>query len=731
WFTNLYPLKLTAYESIADTIIASKETLREVPDKGIGFAAFNCQQLQECLPTISFNYLGQLDSGDTQAQLWQLNPDDCGQTIHPDNHSGLHLNIFGAVHNAQLQFTLESQLMPSQTATFCQAFETALVAVVNQAVFMAKVGGEQTASDYPLDNFTTAHLNTLRQRYDIEAIFAATSLQQGFVSHHLSQPDDDAYRMQMQIDYHHDLDIERYQQAWLLASLKYPILRTAFDWHGGDGNAIVQVISKGASIGELHFNCVDLSEESPQQQSQTISQLQQAERAKPFDLSQPGLLRFTVVKRGPSFYSLIKTEHHSISDGWSGPLLMAKVHQYYDQLVAGITPQENPDSAYIEAQHYYRQQQGEVEQYWAKARQKWSGANDINLLLSQPLDLSQSHRLQRPASGQMVIAGDLYQQLKTTCQGLGVTLNVAVQFAWHKLLHCYSQDQQTIVGTTVSGRDIGVSGIESSVGLYINTLPLLMDWSAPKDNIASQLQALQQDIAALNRYCAVNLAQLQSHNQYNNHGERLFHTLLVFENYPQLAGQPQGLAANATIVNTIEKNDYPLSVTAYQQPDHLALNLHFDLSWLSKPHGERLLRQLRQILAHVADSPQSVHQAISLVDPQERALLHSRVKRDERPWPQTLTLVQLFSQQVQLTPDNSALIYQGERISYAQLDKRSNQLARVIQSQYLAVNQQPISADTLIALYQDCGPALVISILAVLKTGGAYVPISTDYPRQR
>ncbi|WP_340613209.1 condensation domain-containing protein [Xenorhabdus thailandensis] len=111
------------------------------------------------------------------------------------------------------------------------------------------------------------------------------------------------------------------------------------------------------------------------------------------------------------------------------------------------------------------------------------------------------------------------------CREQGITLNVVLQFAWHKLLHSYTGDEQTIVGTTVSGRDVPVDGIESSVGLYINTLPLMVQWDNNR-SVISVLQAIQKDIAALNSHSAVSLASLQSD------GERLFHSLLVFENYP-------------------------------------------------------------------------------------------------------------------------------------------------------------------------------------------------------
>ena len=125
----------------------------------------------------------------------------------------------------------------------------------------------------------------------------------------------------------------------------------------------------------------------------------------------------------------------------------------------------------------------------------------------------------------LVIKGDLYSRLNNLTRDLGITTNTLLQFVWHKLIQIYTQDPSTIVGTTVSGRDIPIDGIESSVGLYINTLPLRIDW----DNdltVKEQLVYAHTQINNLSIHSHISLAELQSNS------ERLFHSLFVYENYP-------------------------------------------------------------------------------------------------------------------------------------------------------------------------------------------------------
>ncbi|MCJ8271072.1 MAG: amino acid adenylation domain-containing protein, partial [Psychrosphaera sp.] len=390
------------------------------------------------------------------------------------------------------------------------------------------------------------------------------------------------------------------------------------------------------------------------------------------------------------------------------------VHGYYDALLQGRTPTVEVDTAYLNTQAYYQNHQAQLNLHWHDVH--FEQANDINALLGQTIDLSQAQVLDNPCAQTLTVSAKTSAVLKASCREQEVTLNVAAQFAWHKLLHIYTQDAQTIVGTTVSGRDMPVEGIESSVGLYINTLPLAVNWS---DNatIAQMLADIHQNMALLNTYSAVDLAKLQ------HQSERLFHSLFVFENYPTPVAS-SGIEQQMTIRQGIEKVDYPLSVLAYENEGSLNITLNYDPQWLSDEQAQRLLNQLYLILTAVANNPALKHHNIELISDSERQQLMAWNQTDA-PYPQDKTLHQVFEEQVKKTPDNIALVFEGKSLTYHALNSQANQLAHVIQSQHA------IKPDTCVALYLDRSLATVISILAVLKAGGAYVPISPDYPKTR
>ncbi|WP_415839197.1 condensation domain-containing protein, partial [Pseudoalteromonas maricaloris] len=132
---------------------------------------------------------------------------------------------------------------------------------------------------------SAARLQYLQKTHDIEALYPASSLQQGFIYYHLNEPDDDAYRVQVLLDYHCALNIAHYRQAWQMASLRFPSLRVCFDWQ----DTLVQIVTSGVSLTDEHFSVVDISQLASDVQEQEIERLQQEARMIGFDLSRPGL----------------------------------------------------------------------------------------------------------------------------------------------------------------------------------------------------------------------------------------------------------------------------------------------------------------------------------------------------------------------------------------------------------------------------------------------------------
>lgn len=732
WFTCLYPVRLSLQSSLNETLIQVKESLRAIPDKGIGFGALGFNR--ETLPLIGFNYLGQFDhrlvpelsdpehstetETETETKLWQLTHDMTGEPVSKHNQRHFLLDFNGGIINGKLHFNLGSRLNNQITQALVTCFKHAVERVVDSAVDQAQQGGQHTPCDYLAPDLSLSRLRTLESRFDIDTIFAANSLQQGFIYHALTAAEDDAYRVQLLIDYQEELDIDCYKQAWRLASLKYPSLRIAFDWDGEP----LQIITRACSLTEEHFTQIDLSHLSLDERDASITSLQVADRKKAFDLSKPGLMRFTIIRHAINRYTVMKTDHHSIKDGWSTPVLWQYVQQTYRALMRGEQPEREVDTAYLETQKWYVTHQQAAKSYWAEQQQTWQGMNNINALLTHPLESMPAKQVNIHKSHALNLPKEELIALKALCKKQAITLNVAVQFAWHKLLHTYTGDSQTIVGTTVSGRNIPITGIESSVGLYINTLPLAVNWTTSA-SVASVLNAIQKSVLELNQYSNIALASLQ------DKGEALFQSLLIFENYP--VNLDENNTQDLSIRAGIEKTDYPLTLTVAEESQGIRFNLDYVEDYLSKQQVSRLLVQLKRILVQLSEHLDKPHETMSLLSHGESQQLLYDWNQTDVTYPRHQSVQQLFEAQVKQSPHAVALVFEGVQLTYAQLNETSNQLAHFLQEQHHVYYQSGFTSNTPIMLYLDRSIDMIVAILAVLKVGAAYVPVSPEYPQAR
>ncbi|WP_025742494.1 non-ribosomal peptide synthetase [Aquimarina pacifica] len=727
WFTSMFPVHIELGTDIGKSIQTIKEQLRKIPNKGIGFGSFAISETtsytQNDLPLISFNYLGQFDKGTKEQLDWQIIPGNSGlQTDHSNSDRNI-ININGLVNDGCLNFYVVTRLGEAITNKLNESLKYHLIQIITHCCEKLKtIGASYSPSDFQTVRLSQQLINNLQNearsnQNSIEHIYPANSLQQGFIYHVISQPEDDAYRVQKLYDYKGNLDVEKYVEAWQYCIAQYPILRTAFNWE----EELIQIVYKK---GALQYTFYDLSNLNTQEEREKrIDAIQKEDRITGFDLTQPTLFRLHIFKHSENYFTILKNEHHSISDGWSLPVLMNSLESYYTQLLEGKEIDIQSDVAYLETQEYIAVQESTKNTYWDTVLKNVDGANNINGLLDIPIDLENYKQVQESKITSIEIKGEDYNRLKKLCKKEGITINIIVQFIWHKLLQVYCNNDYTVVGTTVSGRGLPIEGIENSVGLYINTLPLVIDWNT-ESSILSQLHAIQKSISELNVHSFTNLSSLQ------RKGEQLFHSLLVFENYP-IPKESNLSASKSRIRKSIEKVNYPLGIIAYEYNNTLAIKLNYDGAHLQEAQAKLHLEKMEYVLHQILENPYTNCNKVLLLKEAE----YSKIIHD---WNTTnvygevnQTINDLFEKQVAKTPDAIALAYEGDELTYTELNAKSNQLARYIRDRYATLNGQSLEPDTLIALCTNRSLEMAIGILGILKAGGAYVPIDPMYPQDR
>jgi len=553
WFTSVYPVRLGAAADIGGTIKAVKQNLRQVPDAGLGFGVLQyladgtVRQTLQTLPqaNIGFNYFGQLDA---EAGHFMLAPDSAGDDHDPDAPLPYWLEINAQVSGARLQVRWRysaSQYRRETVQALLEDYRDELLAVIAHCLSGAHGA---TPSDFPLAGLTQAQLDALPLDFaEVEDIYPLSPLQQGLLFHDALAPDTGVYVNQMTLDID-GLDAERFAAAWRRAIAGHAILRTGFLWRDEAGQPL-QVVYKHAPLPLTLLDWRGRPDSGP-----ALQALCAKEHQRGFDPVQAPLQRLVLVRVSDSRYRWVWTCHHILLDGWSSSQLLGEVlDAYVGKPARPATSRYRDYIAWLQAKS-----QVADEEFWRGYLAKLDRPTRLAAVLAgEPGGRRQQHfRLRLDAADS--------QRLQQFANHQKVTLNTVLQAAWAILLQRYCGQDVVVFGATLSGRSPELNGIEQTLGLFINTLPVVAEPAADKP-LAAFLQALQQDNLALREHEHTPLYDIQ--RWAGQAGVSLFDSLLVFENFPidaALANTETGLQFG--IPEHLDNTHYPLTLSVNLKP---------------------------------------------------------------------------------------------------------------------------------------------------------------------
>jgi natural product biosynthesis luciferase-like monooxygenase protein/amino acid adenylation domain-containing protein/non-ribosomal peptide synthase protein (TIGR01720 family) len=723
WFTSMYPVKLEVdSHSLSNTIIQIKEDLRKIPNKGIGYGAiYGYTKL--LLPRVSFNYLGQFDqslaAGHVDNNYWNITGEPSGVSISAENQDINIINVNGAVVNGELNFRIASQLSQSDLDKFCQNFKTQLEAIVEYTTTLDR--SYLTVSD--VDKIINQnYLDRLQANKEITKIYLANSLQQGFIYHVLNQEvEATPNNIQMIYSYNNSLEPELLKTVWQAAVNRYPSLRLRFAWE----DELVQIVDKEQTL-EWYYS--DLCSKNNKDQARIIEELIQTDRQRGYVLTQGNLLRIYLIKQAEERYLCILGSHHGILDGWSNPVLFGFVHTLYQKLIQSgnkakstqIIQTIHEEESYLYSQKYLQENTQVTKEYWQTEIARIKDYADLSGLLrldKREVKLNEYRIIHNYAQQNKIITGTGYKRLKDFSQLQKVTINAILQYAWHKLLSIYGNTLTTVVGTTVSGRNLPIDNIEESVGLYINTLPFIVEHQAD-EIIVDSLRKIQDKLNDINTYSNMSLAKLQHGSQ------RLFDTLFVYENYP-VPPQVQNNPIKFRFERSIEGLDYPLEMVVYEQEYEIRISLKYVEELFVEETITDVLNTFTTLIQQIINiSDLTINKELSYLDQEAYTKVTTTWNDTLHDYPSSKTIHQLFEEQVERTPQAIAVSAEDGKLTYQELNIKANQLAH-----YLIQLGITPEASITVCLYHSL--ELAIAFLAILKAGGKYVPVDPNYPTER
>ncbi|HEX7070891.1 MAG TPA: condensation domain-containing protein [Rhodothermales bacterium] len=431
-------------------------------------------------------------------------------------------------------------------------------------------------------------------RKDIEAIYPLTPMQEAMLLQSLQDGASNPGFLQMTCSIEGDLDEGRFRAAWEWVIRRHAALRTSLHWQ--DLERPLQIVHR---IVDLPWRSVDLrSEANPLDAWQRLIEEDCDSR---FDLSKAPVLRVTIARTGDASWMLLWTCHHALIDGWSGGLVFNEVLAAYEKLardeaLTGATPRpfreyvlwlQGQELSAAEA-HWRRALQGFVQPTPLPARHARNGAHEGTTAIRFDLDRATTEALQ--------------QRVRT----LRVMHNTLFQGAWAMALSRLTGERDVLYGTTDSGRTADLPGIESMVGLFINTVPVRVQVDEDL-SFADFLQRLQREQLASRPYASVSPAQVQAWSEVPVR-ERLYESLLVVQNYPRPTDGAAGTLKTSGLQGGFT-SAYPVTV-AVVPGEEIAVHVLFDATRCQPEAVQALADSFRAVLVDVAADPDRPVQSI-------------------------------------------------------------------------------------------------------------------------
>ncbi|MFF3306090.1 non-ribosomal peptide synthase/polyketide synthase [Streptomyces sp. NPDC002952] len=720
WFTTLFPVALDVPDGDWGTALKSvKEQLRAVPERGLGHGALRWIERDAALaagpmPGVSFNYLGRFDWSADEGVLVRSVPGGLDGAEAPEQVRPHLLDVIARVEDDRLEVTWHYSAAVHHRDTVEGLAEGMLRALGDLVAHCSGPGaGGRTPSDFPLADVDQAAVDrVVGDGRTVADLCPLTPMQAGMLFHSLLDADARTYVNQVQLTLSGVRDAHAFAEAWQRTADANPMLRTRLVWQ--ETAVPLQVVQHRAEVPVTHH---DWSGWPAERCERELDRMLEEDRQAGVDLAAAPLMRLVLIRLSPDRVRMVWTFHHILLDGWSAAQVFDEVCERYAALATGRRP-EVPDRAPFADYLGWlaRQDTGRAEVYWREALAGFTVPTEL------PRDRrpTGAHAASSSGSVRVTLDAEVSARLRETAQRAGLTVNTVLQGAWALLLSRYGGGDDVVFGTTVSGRPAELPGVTSMVGVFINTLPTRarVDGRRPLLEWLRELQAAQSESR---RHDFVSLAQLQTWSEVPG-GTTLFDSIVVFENYPfdGDALARHGLAMEQE--RDLEPTNYPLSVVV-APGDTLAVALDYDPEAFDPATVEGLGASLRTLLTEMATDPGRRLADLPLIAPEQGRRLVERLGGPLVRAPRR-TLPEVFQEQAARTPDAPAVLAGAECLSYRQLNERANRLAR-------RLIEAGAGPERFVALALPRTADLIVALLAVLKSGAAYLPVDPGYPAER
>lgn len=522
-------------------------------------------------------------------------------------------------------------------------------------------------------------------------------------------------------------DINCQQLFWALQTIvkRHTVLTTLF--HTNEQGLDYQVIcDEPLSIESM---TVTNQQAFDDQISQTINQ--------PFNLRHEYPIRVIYIDFNQHHFPLsnpylLINIHHIAFDGWSIDIFLKELTQIYDNLQYNKQAQSHLPSLSIQYKDFAVWQRSYLSNILQQQINFWQQQLANLEPLALPTDYPRPNQFEHEGNHiEFTLDSKRYQQLQQLAQQQGCTLYTILLSGFYLVLYHYTSQQDLVVGTPLANRHY--PEVQDLIGFFVNALPIrqILDTNQSAQHLIQQLHQHLIDIQSYQDIPFEHLVQsLEIEQDPSRHP--IFQVIFSVQDF---SDQQYDLFSLETTDPYYQVAKFDLEAYLSLQPTssgtmEIKGYFHYATALFEQQTIERLAKHYTYILDQLIQQPKQVLSDYQVLTPQAYQQIVFDWNRTQA-YPQDQTLNDLFEQQANQTPHKSALVFQDQSLTYQQLNKRANQLARVIRQAFQQHYGYHLPPETLIGLFLERSLDIVIAILGVLKAGGAYVPIDPEYPQDR
>lgn len=717
WFTSMYPLVVTVADTLSETIKNVKESIRKIPNKGMSYGLLKTytDKIISEKTDIVFNYLGEL-GGAENTQPFTISTIANVNDSAKENTIGSPLSVNCYIQNERLITDLvymDPILSEKQILAISNSYQEELTAVAAYCSTIAKP--QKTASDLGEFSWEQAEFDIAQQKAaeletgEIQRIIPLTSMQEGLLYHKLLDEASTSYVIQCSYDVNGQMNEAFLTQSLKLLAKKHPALKT---------NIMYKNIKEPRQVifsdRLIESSRLDFSKE--ENANERFVQFKTTDVTRGFDLEQEALFRVTLVEL-PKGQRLIFTFHHIIMDGWCLSIVLNDWMQLYAALQSGKEPitlaQIETDTVYEDYARTVADLDKEASlDYWENLLEGYETQASFTGMYPKNEDNAEVKAIFEALSQEETKA------LQAFAKENNVTLNTVVEAVWGLILQRYNHTNDVVFGKMVSGRNLQLAGIEQAVGLFINAIPIRVK-TEENDSFVKLVQAIQQQSIESDEHTYCSLSEIQNRSLL---GKDLLHTIVVFENYA-VQEADEALNLLGEMEDYREQTSYPISLSVGAS-NELSFKLMFDERLFTEIEAELILSRISCALKELVQNQTLNCGDFSLVNAveQEQVVVEfNPTKQEKSSYP---TILSALKAQANERPDQIAVVFEQEQLTYAQLEEKSTLLAKRL-----------VAADSgktaFIGLYSDRTIEMVVGIYGIMKAGAAYIPLSPTLPKER